>query len=225
MLIDREKHIGAYLHEKTDRALWQLLDTTSLPGQDMVHASALSHAGGGSYTFSVLVTKAGTYLVAVLIDSSHVTGTPARVSVTVAGASPAASVAEGAGVVSGLVGVQMPIRVRVADAYGNALAYGASIGAVTVNIVFVNGDRSMLTLQQDAAYGEAVYTTLIRETAQGNLAVSIQIAGVPMAGSTFVSACALVPCLYMSLTLGSLCRVVMLLRRWRQIGHVLEWSG
>jgi hypothetical protein len=167
----------------------QLAETPSVSGQVAALTATITHAGAGSYTFSRLVTKAGKYLVSILIDKEFLSGSPLVMSVMVGDAHAAACIGEGAGLVSGTAGQQMPVRVRIRDRFGNALAYGATVGAVTMNVVFANGDRTSSTLQQDAAYQDAVYTTSIRETQAGNVAVSIQIGGTPMAGSTFVSYC------------------------------------
>jgi hypothetical protein len=188
-------YIHTYIHTY---AYIQLAETPSVSGQDTALTATITHAGAGSYTFSRLVTKAGKYLISLLIDKEFVSGSPLVMNVIVGDVHAAACIGEGAGVVSGTVGQNMPVRVRIRDRFGNALTYGATVGAVTMNVVYANGERTSATLQQNAAYRDAVYTTSVRELQAGNVAVSIQIGGTPMAGSTFVS-----HCVYMSVVAGT----------------------
>ena len=73
----------------------------------------------GSYLLEWKSSFSGTFPLDVLVDGSHVQGSPISVNVRPANPDVSRFVASGAGLSKAVAGVEAPIRIRVADRFDN----------------------------------------------------------------------------------------------------------
>ena len=88
----------------------------------------------GSYALDWKSQLAGSFPLDVMVDGSHVSGSPITVNVRAAKPDVNRFVASGAGLSKAVAGVEAPIRIRVADRFDNSAEVGPNAGTTTFGL-------------------------------------------------------------------------------------------